>query len=243
MRSKKTTSQLHTWRRPARASKGTLHPFSLLEMLLAMGLLAFLMLVLVKFFANMQTAFTLSMNTAELYENARVAFDVITRDLQCGVAAADDIPGRNICFHQSGGGSLWFVTSGEISSSAKCGLIEVGYRWSANRFERAFVDDTNSGWAVYGNRDDADDQDGYRKVIEGVMGQSFVCYSESMVAYSPNQATALPHVVSVMLTLMDSKAFALWQRMPEPQRRALEGKVTRTFRKTVFLGGRGSESL
>jgi len=228
--------------RPRRAQTG----FSLLEMLIAMGVLAFMMLVLFRFFSNVQVAWTASMNTTELYENGRVALDVITRDLQSATARADDIPGQHIRFHQDGPGALWFVATADASAAANSPLVEVGYRINENRFERAFVDDTNAAWNVYGPRDDADDQDGYRRVIDGVIDQQFVCYDDSLQAYTPDIAveeTALPNMVSVILTLMDGKSFRVWQQMPAEQRTALQQKVARTFRKTIYLGGRGGETL
>ncbi len=216
--------------------------FSLIEMFLAMGLLAFLMLVLFRFFANVQSAWTLSMNTTDLYENSRVVLDVITRDLQSAVARADDIPGQHIRFHQPAPDQLWFITAGEPTPAAHSSLMEVGYRLNDNCFERAFVDDSNTNWNVYGARDDADDQDGYHRVVDAVLAETFTCFDEQMVSYVPNTLTTetqLPAVISVTLVLMDSKSFKLWERLPTAQRPDLERKAARTFRKTIYLGGRG----
>jgi type II secretion system protein J len=214
-------------------------PFTLLEMLIAMAVLAVIMLILFRFFANVQDAWSVSMNTTELYENARVALDIVTRDLQAAVAKANDIPGQHIRFHQAAGDKLWFITSGDPSDAAKSSLIEVGYRLNDNHFERAFVDDTNANWNIYGPRDDASHQDGYLKVIGAVLQESFVCYDASLSPYTPNNEgneTFLPSMVSITLRLIDSKSFELWKRLPEAQRPELEQKVSRTFRKTIYLG-------
>ncbi|OGV74249.1 MAG: hypothetical protein A3K19_14145 [Lentisphaerae bacterium RIFOXYB12_FULL_65_16] len=215
------------------------YAFTLLEMLVAMAVLAVVMLILFRFFANVQDAWSVSMNTTELYENARVALDIVTRDLQATVAKANDIPGQHIRFHQDSDDKLWFVTSGDPSDAAKASLIEVGYRMSDNQFERAFVDDTNANWNIYGERDDAHDQDGYLRVVGGVLSESFVCYDSSLTPYTPNNAgneTMLPSMVSVTLKLIDSKSYELWKRLPLAQRPELENKVSRTFRKTIYLG-------
>gem|GEM_PF-1789623 len=210
--------------------------FTLIEMLLAMTVLVVVVLLLFRFFANLQTAWTSSMNTTALYGNARATLDVVTRDLRSALAVSDDIPGQHICFNQPNDTALWFVTAGEPPAGASCGLVEVGYRWQDHQFQRAFVDETNGAWNIYGARDSADDQAGYQPVVGGVMDLSFVCYDANMQAYRPNQATALPKVLSVAVTLMDEHSFKLWQRLPTDRQTALEQKVCRTFRKSIFLG-------
>lgn len=214
--------------------------FTLLEMLVAMAILAFLMLVLCRFFANVQLAWTTTMNTTELYENARVTLDVITRDMQSAIAKVDDMPGQDILFHQPDKNSLWFITVGNSPSpQAMSSLIEVGYRFTDNEYQRAYVDDANPAWNVFGNRDDADDQKGYERVVDGVIDLQFVCYDAAMGTYLPANTSSLPSMVGVVLTLMDSKSYKLWERLNSSRRGLLEKKVCRTFRKTIFLGSRG----
>ena len=215
--------------------------FSIIEMFIAMLLLSFLVLILCRSFANVQNVYTTAINTAELYESGRVVFDVITRDLQSAVARADDMPGQDIRFHQPGTDSLWFVTAVEPSGDACSSMTEVGYRLANHEFQRAFVDDTSAAWNIYGARDDADDQAGYLRVIEGVIDQNFVCYDAQMNTYVPDTAgeeTALPSMVTITLTIMDSKSYDLWLRLPSERRTELENKVARTFRKNILLGGR-----
>ena len=225
---------------PKRSRRSKLGGFTLLEMMIAMGILAFMMLVLFKFFANVQDAWTQSMNTTELYENGRVVLDVITRDLQASIAKADDIPGQDILFCQPDASSLWFITASDPSSEAHSSLMEVGYRLNDRQFERAFVDDSDTEWNVYGARDDAHDQGGYQRVIPGVISQEFICYDSSTDdVRTPGDAsmeTALPSMISVVLKLMDSKSFKLWERLPTEKQLELEKKASRTFRKTVYLG-------
>jgi len=231
--------QHHHNQRPGTVRRRCRRAFTLIEMLIAMSILACLMLVLFKFFGNVQTAWSTSINTTELYENARVVLDVITRDLQSAVARANDIPGQHIRFRQEDANSLWFVTAGNPSAAANSSLVEVGYRLSNDQFERAFVDDTNAAWNIYGARDDADDQDGYQKVIDCVLEQEFVCYDATMTEYMPdtlNEETNLPTMISIILTLMDARSYELRGRLPPAQRQDLEQQTSRTFRKTVYLG-------
>ncbi len=240
-----------------------LNGFSLVELLLAMAVLSVLMLLLFKFFANMQMAWTTSMNTTQVYEDARVVLDVITHDLQSALSKPNDIPGQHIRFHQESPNSLWFVTVGDPNQNAKSTLIEVGYRKANHCFERAVVDDAanleddSKPWNIYGNRDAADNQNGYQKVVSGVLAETFICYDQNMTPYVPTQQTELPNMISVTLNMMDSKSFKVWKQLYESyeqqtaeQAKAsiktklddLEKKVTRTFHKTIFLGNRKNQT-
>ena len=212
------------------------HRFTMLEMLVAMGLLAFMMLILFKYFANVQGAWNVTLNTTELYENGHLVLDVITRDLQSAVARANDIPGQHIQLHQPNAGSLWFVTSGEGSAAAASSLLEIGYRLEKNEFQRAFVDDSNTAWNIYGDRDEASDQGGYIRVIDGIIAETFLCYDLDALAYVPNQATSLPSMISVILTIMDGKSFERWQQLPTGTAKdEFASRASRTFRKAVYL--------
>jgi len=107
-----------------------------------------------------------------------------------------------------------------------------------HRLERAFVSDSSGSWNIYGERDDASDQDGYQRVVDGIMSLEFLCKNARSEHYTPNQETSLPTLVVMVVRMMDDKSFELWERLPEAEREALEKKVCREFRKTVALGGR-----
>lgn len=210
--------------------------FTLLEALFAIIALLFLLAVAIRFFTNMQRGWNHSINTATLYDNARIALDVICRDLEGAIAREDDMPGLDVRLHQPAPGELWLVTAGEGSASASVDVIEVGYALEHDELVRAFVDDSDSAWNIYGDRDDADDQEGYRRVIDGVFAQTFICYDDSLDVVVPEQSGELPAMVSVVLTLMDPKSKETWERLPLSERPTFEERATRTFRKSVRLG-------
>jgi type II secretory pathway pseudopilin PulG len=58
------------------------NPFTLLELILAMGILSVIMVLMLSFFSAAQKVWMTSSANAEIYENARVAMDLMTRDLQ-----------------------------------------------------------------------------------------------------------------------------------------------------------------
>lgn len=63
--------------------RGKSKPFTLIELLVAMGVFALLMLALMTFFNSAQKLWTVSTNKMEMFENARIALDLISTDLQC----------------------------------------------------------------------------------------------------------------------------------------------------------------
>ncbi len=66
--------------------------FTLIELIAAMGVFSILMLIMLTFFDGAQKAWTNCINRSQIYENARVAFDLITRDLQCAYYEYEKIP-------------------------------------------------------------------------------------------------------------------------------------------------------
>lgn len=83
------------------------HFFTLIEILAAMAVLSILMLMLFQFFGSAQKAWSHTEANAEVFESARVIFEVIQRDLQGAVARKDDIPGKNITFCWSDSSTSW----------------------------------------------------------------------------------------------------------------------------------------
>ncbi len=214
--------------------------FTMLELMVSMVLLITVTTLLVRFFANMQKAWRQTMNTALVYEDSRIAFDIITRDLQSAVAhpAELDAFGRSIRFHQPDSQRLWFVTVVQENRQASTADIEVGYRLSGTELQRAFVDSTCSTWNVFGPREDPADppeQAQYRRIIDGVLDLQFTCRNHVLETYSPQQETALPLAVTVEITLLDRQTRKKAEKLPAAERQELETKASRTFRKTIHI--------
>ena len=66
--------------------------FTLIELMAAMGVFAIIMLIMLTFFSSAQKAWTSCINRGQIYENARIAMDLISRDLQCAYYEKDKIP-------------------------------------------------------------------------------------------------------------------------------------------------------
>jgi type II secretory pathway pseudopilin PulG len=66
--------------------------FTLIELMAAMGVFAIIMLIMLSFFSSAQKAWTNCINRGQVYENARIAMDLISRDLQCVYYEKDKVP-------------------------------------------------------------------------------------------------------------------------------------------------------
>ena len=209
--------------------------FTLLEMLVTVGLLSILMLMLFRFFANMQNAYNHTLKGVVQADKSRIAFELFARDIQGAVSRANDMPGLDIRFHQPSSSQLWFVAASPGSPAAISSLIEIGYRLDNNRLQRAFVDDSNSAWNIYGDRDGALDQYGYQTILDNVLALKFTCYDSHLASYQPQNAVSLPDHVGIEMTLIDSKTRILLDTLPTDKRLETIRKYARTFRRVISL--------
>jgi len=81
--------------------------FTLIELMVAMAVFALLMASLMQFFGSAQKLWSLSSSKSEMFENARVALEMISRDLQSA--------------YYSSGTTPFYVSSGARSSASAMG--------------------------------------------------------------------------------------------------------------------------
>ncbi|MEA2011919.1 MAG: hypothetical protein U9O87_02365 [Verrucomicrobiota bacterium] len=209
--------------------------FTLIELLTAMGIFVILMFVIFSFFSNAQKLWSITNKNTRIYENARIAFEVIGRDLQNAVA------NENIKFLDgtSGDDELYFV-SASADSEEKSKLLEIGYKHNStsNTLRRVIVQESTSTspsqWDFY-NKDDYYDPltIKYQTVINGVETLIFSCLNSDLTAYDVvADFDHVPGLVAISLTLNDSDLLA--DGIPE----ALRAKSRRTFRKVIHLSNR-----
>lgn len=144
--------------------------FTLIELIVSMAVFAILMLIIMSFFDSAQRVWTESYNKSTAYENARIAFDLIERDLQCIYYERDKIP----FWHKDDTSSLtpsWtmyknqmlaFISETPIPPNELCesNLYEVKYQL----YSAASHNDPYDGWimrSVTGDKTDAGDNNVY----------------------------------------------------------------------------------
>ncbi|MFZ2653872.1 MAG: hypothetical protein WAX69_03080 [Victivallales bacterium] len=137
--------------------------FTLIELIASMGVFAVLMLILMTFFDSAQKTWTESYHRSIAYENARIAFDLIERDLQCIYYQQETVP----FWHKAATDETWgsarnellsFVSETPVPPNSYCEsrLCEIKYQL----YYASTHDDEYDGWlmrSVTGDKTDLPD--------------------------------------------------------------------------------------
>ena len=216
--------------------------FTLIELVVSMAVFTVLMLILLQFFSSAQKAWLTANSRAMTYENARVAMDLISRDLQ-GMLYNDSntAQGAYPFWYQSNSRVNFIASTVVRPSTSTSPICEIRYKQGVNDGAGG---DTYPGWLlrsvsgddVTANYDFASNPrsvggtgrvanifgDGsssnFQPVVPYVVSLQFSCYSMNagaMVQLAPDAAnsTPLPLLVTVQLTLMDRDAWKKWVAM------------------------------
>lgn len=121
--------------------------FTLIELIAAMGVFAILMVVVMSIFTAANRAWSNCRGRSEVYENARIAMDLISRDIQCTYYEYGKIP----FYHYTGGAgtndneTLFFVSATSIgpSTTYTSKICEIAYS-----FYNQDTTGCKAGWLV-----------------------------------------------------------------------------------------------
>lgn len=132
--------------------------FTLLELLVSMGVFAILMLALMQFFTSAQSIWTRSNTRYDMYDNARLALNLMATDLQC--LYYDDYKTNAKYFDVSGSDDKWtlsLATQRSDSSSACTSLVLVYYQYDKEKGTLSFkqvtdydADNKSQDWITKG---------------------------------------------------------------------------------------------
>jgi len=127
--------------------------FTLLELILAMGILMVIMVIMLSFFSAAQKAWMTTSANSEIYENARVAMDLMTRDLQAALYN-DENSGKGIYpFWHEYPSRINFISSTTVGDSNDTSNIrEVKYARSDGKTTspKMTLDDLGNGAELKG---------------------------------------------------------------------------------------------
>ena len=129
------------------------NPFTLLELILAMGILMVIMVIMLSFFSAAQKAWMSSSANAEIYENARVAMDLITRDLQSALYNDENSTKGIYPFWHESDSRINFISATNVGDAADVSKIrEVKYARSDGRTTapKMTLDDLGNGTELKG---------------------------------------------------------------------------------------------
>ncbi len=117
--------------------------FTLIEILVSMGVFAILMFALISVFNSANKAWSSCRSRSDLYENARVAMDLISNDIQSMYYEYEKIPFYHVSELQPYGEAIHFASATSVlPQTAKSKLCEVVYSFYND------TADTSDGWLV-----------------------------------------------------------------------------------------------
>ena len=221
--------------------------FTLIELLVAMAVLAVLMLMLFQFFGAAQEVWSQSSTNTRIYENARIAMELVERDLQTSVAS--NATDRQIPFFAGDSDtSTVMVSATDLrSSDAESKLCEVRYYFDsdANTLYRESVCDQDAEWDFYGkhsgnvadsNSNGIDDWGDNANATpqEIIKGVNAFQITFPTLSGTPKTVNTLPPFAQISLTVFDEKLMELKDELGNAwQNRVSE--TERSFSKTVFF--------
>ena len=225
-------------------------PFTLIELLVAMAVLAILMLMVFQFFDGAQRAWTQTKANTRVYENARIALELIGRDLKTAVASSKT--GEEIPFHiydPDGGTDERIAFVAPLSELGDSELAEVTYQYTGAPdyvLERRIVSDTEGAdWDFYGTTDGSwvgtAGSATFLDIVGGVEELTVTCHASDGTeppGGSYGDHSTLPAYVEITLTLFDENLVDTRQELGASWETAFQNeidKTRRTFTKIVFL--------
>ena len=191
----------------------TKHLFTLLEVLVSMGVFSLLMLALMQFFSAAQGVWEKSGSKTELFDSARIAAQILTEDLTIAFYGDEyhemgETSNKYIFYKNTGNTRLTFATQ----RGGGKGLTEVDYNWNTANltFEiRELSESDNSapigssGWVTYPSKD----------WIEAIQGKPATPIAENVLNVHfrdmriPGDACRPPRMVIATFALLSSAGY------------------------------------
>jgi type II secretory pathway pseudopilin PulG len=238
-----------------------LYNYTLVELLAAMVVFTLIMLALMGFFSTAQKIWTQSNNKVIMFEDARVAMNLMTRDLQSSFYNVD----YSGPFLAKDNGTqitrLDFVAklsekpSYQTYGTATSTYAEVRYWWDSSTYclKRCVIGDNmgTANWNFYdcnGTNQETTiftttPAEGTAEVIPRVVDFKAVLYIQNSTLDIVQQATTTteyPYAVLLQLTLLDKVSFAKWKNVDgSSTSHDIVKNNSRTFTKLILLGDRG----
>ena len=224
-------------------------------MLIAVVILVTISVVLTISFNAIYRTTTIARNESELIQNARVAIDLIARDIQCIYYEN----GKTPFWHKGKGNDLTpptdrynndllcFISDTPLPATGSTSNVsEIKYQLSngldgdTGWLLRSVTSDNSDSWnfinasySVAFTADTASSEE-YEKVIPYVIDLSFTCYDNNQSVLAP-ESTAFPYSIDIELKLVDRDT---WKKWDEDNSYNKE-KYERLFTKSVSIGNRG----
>lgn len=231
--------------------------FTLIEVLVSMAVFTILMLALMQFFGSAQKLWVTTDQKNSMFENARIALDFMSRDIQSVFYECDKVP----FWSDVGNNRLCFVTVSEIKP-ATCVTRLVGTEYflatssssetppdCSHLYIYRFGDDAalsnlyiSSGSATlasvttaYGVGAPPTTAAGVYPVIPYVTEFTFTCYDKDFIEMNSGGGYQVPYAININLTLLDKDSYTKWNISGNND---IRDNNKRTFSRMVIIGDR-----
>ena len=221
--------------------------FTLIELIAAMAVFSVIMLVMMKFFGSAQKAWTGSAAKSQIFENAKLAMDMMSRDLQSAVYSQNLTPFANY----SGEDRIAFISATSMrQNDQSLPTSEVQYKLDDGFLYRSVVGNKNDDGSDNTDYNYTDwptpnltifDDVHWHKVIPYVTKLEFKTYkmngsSLQLIGKSDTDFTNFPRVIVISMSLIDKNSYLKWK---ESGRDDIKTANERTFTKMIFLENQG----
>lgn len=255
--------QMTTWQHrrmsPGRARRWRRQAFSLIELMISMTILSVMVLLLLQFLASTQQLWRINRTNIRIYENSRVAFEVVERDMRSVMTS--EITDKQVGFYinsaydsSSASTSLvcTFVSSVEHFDTADSRLCEVSYKFhtdqgatrstltpSAYDFARQMTCDNDAdNWNFTGrpgtwyinNASSSGGPASFEEVISGVESMEFKFYDED------DSAVAVDGQGNMTIPYRVEVNMVLFDESMANAPAAVRYSTRRSFTKILYLG-------
>lgn len=241
------------------------HGFTLVELIVAMGVFSIMMLALMTFFNSAQKLWTMSYKKNNSYADARVAMDLMAGMLQTTFYQVGRVPfyidNTSAQFNK-----IYFVTntSFKLAAANYSDIYEVSYQVDTgsnkkNTLNIRYIGDSSASWTFYNSvppnhitdlRDPLDTASVVPEtVINYVTGLAFIPYKKDATSgiAAAGFYDNVPYAISIRMTLLDRESYNKWISMKAgveafsgetPTQQEFRQQNEKTFTRMVYLGDR-----
>lgn len=238
--------------------------FTVVELVVALSVFSIVMLVMLNFFSVAQNVWLETSQQSMTYENAKIAMELITRDLETAMYENGTTPFANF----SSSDQIAFIATTPMKQNDSGGYtFEVQYRLSSDGWlERSVVGDTSEvknasnevistspntayNWSDWPTDNTIFADPTWKQVIPYVTELSFEIFEKNGISFklvdksgsnkSDTDFTDFPLIVKISFSLIDKRTMIKTEEMAgvwsASEIQELKEKNTRKFTKIVFL--------
>jgi type II secretory pathway pseudopilin PulG len=238
--------ELDNSRTPAFKNFKISSPFTLIELIAAMAVFSVIMLIMMRFFGTAQRAWTTSTARTEVFENAKLTMDLISRELQSSMYNKtssnflNDPTTHTLCFISS----TMLPQEGSTSS-----VSEVRYKLDTTSdkawLQRSVTGNNDTRWNFMVDHEVAtfndSSSDDFHNIIPYVTQFDVSCLKPDGSAVTDNME--FPGIIKITLSLLDKNSFLKYKALIDAGNATVadefKSQRERTFTKVIFLGDRG----